>query len=188
VSPRYPGAMRAKGALARVSVLVAAALTSSCDPAEPAPAPPPPTLIPPLHDAEVGEWLRAESGRRAQVFRVVDASDFDVTVETVTYDDGRPTSEPVTAKWSRNGFGVPSGNPPEGVIRRFERDRIEVAGKLWDCWRISIHTRLGVVWYWISEDVPVHGVLKWALVQKGQADEANAARLADYGFAEPRGK
>jgi hypothetical protein len=93
--------------------------------------------------------------------------------------EGEP-SAPETFVWNRNGFGMPDG----GIARAFERDRIEIGGRRYDCWRVAVYSRIGQRFYWISEEIPVHGVLKVAGVVNGAADEAHAVRLTAWGFKE----
>jgi len=165
---------------------VAALMSSSCGkdpPPAPAQQPSPTRLIPPLCDAKVDEWLRIEAGRDAQVLRVVNAGDYYVEVETTTYQDQAPVGTPVRAKWWRNSFGLPE---EDCVIRAIDADRIQVGDKWYDCWRIFVTSRTGQEkFYWISEAVPVHGLLKVAGIRKGVADEAHAAKLTEWGGMAP---
>jgi hypothetical protein len=161
---------------------VAALISSSCgkdSPAAPPPSPPA-RLTPPLCDAQVGEWLRLESGRDAQLLRVVDAGDYYVDVETTTYQDESPVGNPQRQRWSRNSFGLP---PDECVVRTIDADRIHLGDRWYDCWRIYATTRAGQeTFFWISDEIPVHGMLKFAAVRKGVVDEKHAVTRADSGF------
>jgi hypothetical protein len=140
----------------------------------------PARLVPPLCDAQAGEWLRIESGRNAQLFRVVDAGDYYVDVETTTYQDEAPIGTPQRQRWPRNSFGLPQD---ECVIRAIDADRIEVGDRWYDCWRIFVTSRSGQEKFlWISDEVPVHGLLKVAGIRKAVADEAHAAKLTESGF------
>jgi hypothetical protein len=173
--------MRSIAAVTGVVLVAVALAAASCrkDPPPPPPAPFP-SLIPPLHDAQVGEWLRLEAGVDAEVYRVVGASDYEVQVEVMRYHNGEPSSSPAVQTWSRNGFGLPANS----VIRQIDRDAIDVGGVRYDCWRLSIFTREAGApqrSYWVSETIPVQGLLKAAIVQKGEADDVHAAKLVDWG-------
>jgi len=165
-----------------IALTAAALLVASCDkdaPAAPKPAASP-RLTPPLCDAQVGEWIRLESGRDAQVHRVVDAGDYSVEIETTTYQNEAPVGNPQRQRLSRNSFGLPSD---VCVIRTIDADRILIADRWYDCWRIFVNDRNGQEKFvWISDEVPVNGFLKVAGIHKGVADEAHAAKLAESGF------
>src|SRR5688500_4642344 len=150
--------MRTSSRVAGLSVVVAALLAwASC---REAPVPPPPVppavLLPPLHDAVAGEELWMRRGREDWLWRVVSATDDALEVHYFRYLEGAPIGDPTRLVWPRNGFGVGEGM----VIRRFERDRIEVAGRTWECWRIHAHHRNGIRYYWVSDELEVNGVLK----------------------------
>ena len=96
------------------------------------------------------------------------------------YKNGEPSSSPTVQTWPRNGFGLPANC----VIRQIDHDSIDVGGVRYDCWRLSIFTREAGApqrSYWVSDKVPVQGLLKAAIVQKGEADDLHAAKLADWG-------
>ena len=176
--------MRSIAAMTRVrvvAVVVALAAASCCkDPPPPLPPPPVRSLIPPLHDAQVGEWLRLEAGVVAEVYRVVGASDYEVQVEVTRYKNGEPSSSPTTQTWHRNDFGLPANC----VVRQIDPDVITVGGVRYDCWRLSIFSHEPGVSqrsYWVCEKIPVQGLLEAAIVQKGEVDDAHAAKLADWG-------
>jgi hypothetical protein len=161
---------------------VAAALAAASCCKDPPPAPPPApvrSLIPPLQGAKVDQWIRVQAGVDAEVYRVVNATDYEVQVEVTRYKNDEP-SPPVTQTWHRNSFGL----PPNCVVRRIDPDSIEVGGVRYDCWRLSIFSHdpgVGERLYWVSEQIPVHGLLKAAIVQKGGPDEIHAATLVDWG-------
>jgi len=144
---------------------------------EPLPAPPPPppaVLVPPLHDAQEGEELvmRGAFGE-TWIWRVRSTTDETVEVEFVAHPvdpaDGVRTK---TLVWHRNGFGLDEAM----VIRRIARDRIEVAGRSWDCWRVHGHSRQGQRFFWVTDELPVHGTLKMAVAnEKGAPEEVSAA-------------
>ncbi len=182
---RYDEPMRSSAPLVAVAAVVAfaAGFVSAWwgRPSAPPPLPPPPqpTLIPPLHDAQVGEWIRLEAGVDAEVYRVVGATDYEVQVEVTSYHNGEP-SPPIQKTWHRNGFGL----PPNCVVREIDPEVLEVGGTKYDCWRLSIFSRepgKAQLLYWICDKIPVHGLLEAAVVQKGAADETHAARLVDWG-------
>ncbi len=141
-------------------------------------------LVPPLHDAKAGEWLRLEVGADALEYRIVGADDLTVHVEIVQYRDDVPVGPPFKEVWSRNNFGLPV-DPAEGVVRRYEPDHIVAAGRSWDCWRLHVHSRQGVRYYWVTDELPVHGVIKYAGVSaKGEVQEAYAPVVVAHGFGE----
>lgn len=164
--------------LASPLLVLALALTGCPDPPAPAApvAPPLPTLVPPLNDAQVGEWVRIGVGKASEVVKVVDASDFQVKVQIIRYVDDEPQS-PVFEVWPRNSFGVPA----DGVIRAIDRDWIDVTGKRYECWRLAVYGRQRQMVYWVSEEIPVHGILKVAALNKGEIDDVNAMRLTGWG-------
>jgi hypothetical protein len=168
--------------LAATALLLLVAVSCNPDP-EPAPpkAPPPRRLIPPLWDAKVGEWLRVEEGPASLVYRVVNAGETWIDVETTPYRDGAPTGSPQKTRWTRNSFGLPDN---ECVVRVFDPDRIEVKGKWYDCWRLLVSSATEQQMYWISDEIPVHGLLRVAAVHKGVADETHALKLVEWGFSE----
>jgi hypothetical protein len=147
--------------------------------APPAPALKPLALVPPLHDAQVGEMIRIQPDRGvdAEVYRVVETDDFSVTVERTRYHSDQPEA-PVRMTWHRNSFGMPQ----DTVIRSIDVDRIEVGGRWYDCFRLTVHSKVRTLAFWVSEEVPVHGVLKAAIVQKGEAAEMHAAKLVEMSF------
>ncbi len=168
-----------------VAVFLVLLVVASCDPAPvaaPTKAPPPPRLIPPLWDAEVDEWVRLEptDGSTSIVYRVVNAGDTWVDVETTSYVNGNFVGSPQKVRWKRNCFGLPED---ECVIRAFDPDRIEVDGKSYDCWRILAGSATVQQMYWISDAIPVHGVLRVANVHKGDPDLKNALILKAWGNA-----
>lgn len=175
---RPPGIVILAAAIVAAGAAVAIAIA-----ARPAPPEPPPVrnlrLSPPLRDAQTGEWLRLQSGRDVQVYRIVDSGDLDVTVETTVYRDDRPLEAPQQQKWSRNAFGVP---PSLGVIRAIDPETLSVGGRNYDCWRIAVFGRDQQFYFWICDEVPVHGLVKVAHIMKdGQPDEANAVTIVDSG-------
>jgi hypothetical protein len=95
----------------------------------------------------------------------------------VSYHNDSPIGQPRTVTWNRNSFSV----PPDAVIRAIDPDHIEIGGKWYDCWRLSVYGRSLQRYYWITDQVPAHGVIKVANVGKSGPDEANAVRLADFG-------
>lgn len=120
--------------------------------------------------------IRLEAGANAEVYHVVGGDEFQVQVEVVQYQNGAPVSSPTVHTWHRNSFSMPA----DAVIRAIDQDRIEVGGKMYDCWRLSVASRVRQLYYWISDEIPVHGVLKVASSVKGEIDEVHAARLVDW--------
>lgn len=171
---------RVAGQLAAAALVAVVFVAPACDDA-PAPARPGPrvaTLVPPLQDAVAGETLVLRRGTTVWRWRVDSTTDETVAVEFVETDDrptGAATPAPPTLRrvWSRNGFGLMEGL----VVREIQSDRIDVAGRAWDCWRLRCHARSGVLFYWISDEVPVHGVLRIApdLDQNGLPDPSGWA-------------
>ena len=147
----------------------------TCGGGEPAPASraPAPILVPPLQDAEVGEWIRIQAGRDVQVHRVVDARELDVTIEYMQYHEDEP-GPPATIVLRRDSFGTPA----EGVVRAIARDRVDVGGRSYDCWRLDVYLHIGQFAYWISEEVPVTGLIKYARIEKGAVDEVKIGRAS----------
>ena len=172
------------------SLAVPAALaigTAGC-PARPA-APPPlaaAVLVPPLHDAEPGEELRMRRGNEEWTWRVTSTTDTEVEADFTVRRDGEPVGPPKSQRWTRNGFGIPD----EFVIREARRDRIEVGGRTWDCWMLRVHSRTGIRYYWISDALPAHGVLRIAVEDRGRPVLATAADAVPEacvgGSGEPR--
>jgi hypothetical protein len=167
---------------AAAAIAAAVVLTATCGRAAPPPPPPAPIprFVPPLQDAQVGEWLRLAAGVDSELYRVVRAGDFDVDVEVISYHNDQPTGPPRIVTWHRNSFSV----PPDAVIRSIDPDRIEEGGRWYQCWRLSIYGRDVQRYYWITDEVPAHGLIKVANMGKSGPDEANAVHLADFGTTE----
>jgi len=134
----------------------------------------------PLNDAVVGEEVRLHRGPIVSRWRVAHTTDEEVQVEFVETFEGTPPagfvpSPASTFVWRRSGFGVPDGF----VVRRADPDRIDVGGRSFDCWRLMCHSRAGVRFYWISAEIPVHGVIRIApdLDGDGAPDAAHQADL-----------
>jgi hypothetical protein len=161
-----------------LSAAVAAGWVTSCAPGAPPPiAPAPiPKLVPPLSDAATEEWVRLEAGTDARVFRVVAVTDFEVTVEITHYHGGEPAAKPWTETWPRNGWGLPR----ECLVRSIDPDRVEVGGKSYACWRFLVVNRARQEFWWFTDELPVHGALKIAALQKSGPDETGALRAVDW--------
>ena len=160
-------------ALASVTIVGAAAavalLAKGCGPPPPSTvAAPPAVLVPPLHDAQVGEELRMRRGAEEWLWRVVSATDDEVAVDFfITRGGIVDESGTEHLRWRRNSFGIPDG--PEGyVIREIRRDRIDVGGRSHDCWRIKAYARDAVRYYWITDALNVSGFLRIALDDRGR--------------------
>ncbi len=128
-------------------------------------------LIPPLADVEVGEQVRLRRMKDEWVYTVVAVGDHTVQVERRKTVDGR-VGEPEVYTWDRKGFGVPE----DCVILRLERTSLDVDGRSRPCWLAYISTKGEHYYYWISEEVAVHGLLAIAKELKGRPDEAHAIR------------
>ena len=164
-------------------LLGTATLAGGCRKEVPPPPPPPPAiLIPPLHDAVVGEELRLRRGTEDWVWRVASATDNELGIDFFVYRDGAPTGPPEALRWPRNGFGM----PPDFVIREISRDRVVVADRSWDCWRVRAFARDGARWYWITDELPVHGVIRMALDDRGRPVLQSAADVVPEASARPR--
>lgn len=140
------------------------------------PPPPPPTYWNPLRDAVKGETLvHYRAMDRATASYRVDQADAETVLLTVEY--GAPNSPPSTRqiRVARASFGpciVLEGDvDPEMIVtgmRQFalqsaspEDVRIEAIGRTFRCWKFVGETRtLGTVTYWVSDEVPVTGVVR----------------------------
>jgi hypothetical protein len=132
-----------------------------------------PGMSPPLNDATIGEELVLSRGATEWRYTVIEAGDTHVKVEVMRYVDGTPDGKPERFRWHRNGFGVPD----DAVIRRIERGRIDAGGRAWSCWILHVFTRdRGNYYYWLSDEVGVHGIVKIAK----SADEGIDDRHALY--------
>lgn len=164
------GRMRTSPRLRRTVLAAASAgllvLASGCRESEPLPvAVQPAVLIPPLHDAQTGEQLRMHRGDEEWVWRVVSASDEEVSVDFFVYRGGVVVEGRTDhLRWMRNSFGIPEGF----VIREIRRDRIDVGGTSYDCWRLKAYAREGARYYWITDSLPVSGFLRIALEERGK--------------------
>lgn len=130
-------------------------------------------FVPPLRDAEVGEELMLRRGATAWRWRIASADGQYVAVEVQEYTNDLPVGPLQSYRWNRNGFGLPD----EFVVQEIARDRIEVAGASWDCWRLTVRSGQTTRWYWLTDVLPVHGVLRIAvdLAGKGAPDLASPA-------------
>lgn len=166
-------AASATAAIAALALAASAALPG-CD-ASPPPAPPAPplqlpALVPPLRDAAPGEELVLRVGDTSFRWRLVRDLGHEVEVEYARYERDAPVAAPSRHVWHRNGFGL----QPEWVIQSFVRERITVAGRPFDCWRLHVRSQKETRWYWISDEVPVHGIVRLAVDRgKGVPDETS---------------
>lgn len=130
-------------------------------------------FVPPLSDAKVGEELMLRRGATAWRWRIASADSQFVGVEVQEYTNDVPSGPLQAYRWSRNGYGLPD----EFVVQEIARDRISVAGASWDCWRMTVRSEQATRWYWVTDAVPVHGVLRIAvdLAGKGAPDLASPA-------------
>jgi hypothetical protein len=136
-------------------------------------------FVPPLCDAEVGEEIVLRRGNTSWRWRIVSVDAALVAVEVQEYVDDAPRGPLQALRWNRNGFGLPD----EFVVRSIARDRIEVAGQFWDCWRIAVAAGPALRWYWVTDALPVHGVLRIAvdIEGKGAPDLQNPADYLPVG-------
>jgi hypothetical protein len=138
-------------------------------------APPPaytvPAFVPPLSDAAVGERLVNRRGVQEWHYTVVSAGSTDVVVEVVVYQGGAPQGRPQRYSWHRNGFGLPDN----AVVNRIEPGRVEVGGETWDCHVLHVSSGgAGSFFYWVTDAVGAHGILKIAKADGGAPNDANA--------------
>lgn len=149
-----------------------------CDraPAVVAAAPGPAAVfVPPLCDAQVGEELILRRGATAWRWRIASADAQYVGVEVQEYTNDLPVGPLQSYRWNRNGYGLPD----EFVVQEIARDRVEVAGASWDCWRMTVRSGQTTRWYWVTDVLPVHGVLRIA-VDLGGKGAPDLASPADY--------
>ncbi len=130
-------------------------------------------FVPPLCDAKVGEELMLRRGATAWRWRIASADSQFVGVEVQEYTNDVPAGPLQAYRWSRNGYGLPD----EFVVQEIARDRISVADVSWDCWRMTVRSEQATRWYWVTDALPVHGVLRIAvdLAGKGAPDLASPA-------------
>lgn len=151
---------------------------SACRDEAPVPAALPPlqlpALVPPLADAKPGEELVLRRGDAEFRWRVVRDAGQELEVEYQAYEKGAPSSGAERMVWHRSGFGL----KPEWIIQSFVRERIEVAGRTFDCWRMHVRSMKESRWFWISDEAPAHGVVRLAVDRgKGVPDDASAAEI-----------
>lgn len=132
-------------------------------------------FVPPLRDAAVGEELMVRRGATAWKWRVASTDEQFVGVEVQEYVDDVPQGPLQAYRWHRNGFGLPE----EFVVQEIARDHIQVGAGTYDCWRLTVRGAKALRWYWVTDQVPVHGLLRIAvdLNNKGTPD---LAFPADY--------
>jgi hypothetical protein len=171
---------------AAVAVVAALAAAPGCPraPAGPPPAVAPAVLVPPLHDAAAGEELRLRRGTEDYVWRVVSTTDEEVEVESTVFRDGVVSQPPVRIRFDRNGWGIP--RDPHHVIREIRRDHVEAGGRGWDCWMLRVHSRTSVRYYWITDELPVHGVVRIAIDDRGKPVLPSAVDVVPDACAFPR--
>jgi hypothetical protein len=166
------------------SLLASAALANTACRRDPPPPPPPAPAIfvPPLHDAQPGEELRLRRGNEEWVWHVASATHEEVEVDFRVMRDGVAVGPPEPMRWPRNGFGLPRGF----VVREIRRDRIEVGGRSWECWLVRAQTENSGMWYWVSEEAPVHGVLRMAVDDRGRPVTGSAGEIVPEGSIFPK--
>jgi hypothetical protein len=162
---------------------VVAVATTGCPQAPPPVAPlAPALLIPPLQDAEAGEELRLRRGNEDWIWRVASTTETEVLVDFRIVRGGVPAGPVKQTSWPRNGFGL----PPGFVVSEIRRDRIEAAGRTWDCWWLRARSAEGGRSYWITDELPAHGVIRMAVEEKGRPVPATAADVVPEACSRPR--
>lgn len=140
------------------------------------PPPPPPTYLNPLRDAVKGETLvHVRPADKASVtYRVlgVEAGTVHLSVEY-----GAPGSPPTTREVhvARSCFGplvILEGDVPADYVDTSVKEfqlvsavpedlRVESVGRTFHCWKFVGESRtFGAMTYWVSDEVPVHGVVR----------------------------
>lgn len=165
---------------------LAISLTSCREEAEPPPPLAPAILVPPLHDAVAGEELRlrrgAGPGAEDWIWRIASVSDTEVEVEFRRMQGGAPLGPPENMRWPRNQFGVKD----DYVVHECRRDRIEAGGRTWDCWLVRAGSRTEALWYWITDELPVHGVIRMAKDDRGKPVLGSAATVVPEASSKPQ--
>ncbi len=144
----------------------------------------PDVLTNPVHDIQVGDWAeyRREGGiiERQTVVAVTDLT-YTIAV-TSTMPDGAvvPSVDQTHAK-------VSLGLGDRFVPVSYRRERITVAGREWDAWRVELTNHLvGKAVGWVSDEVPL-GLLRRELVLRSVAKggELNFEYVR-HGHTEPK--
>jgi hypothetical protein len=146
------------------------------------PPPAPAIFVPPLFDAEPGEELRLRRGNEDWIWRIVSATDTELQVDYRIVRAGEPAGPVKPMTWPRNNLGLPEGF----VVFDMRRDRIEAAGRTWECWLVRAKAEEGVRCYWITEELPVHGVIRIAREERGRPVQATQADVVLEALERPR--
>lgn len=107
------------------------------------------------------------------IWRVTSATGHEVEVEFRRFRDGVALGPAENLVWSRNLWGLPPGYR----VDELARDRLEVGGRAWDCWRMRAVSPNDLRWYWFTEELPVSGFLRVARDDRGKPELAFAATV-----------
>lgn len=129
----------------------------------------------PLRDARAGEWARyaAMDGRELR-WEVVGVDGEEVRVEVRAFADGKPVGLPATRTEPIDFDPVGARGDPAAMTRRQGEQTIRVAGRAWearlyeDRW-VDEETRY-VRRTWVSDAVPVFGMVRMTLTGDGEAE------------------
>ncbi|MCE9636541.1 MAG: hypothetical protein K8T90_12625 [Planctomycetes bacterium] len=178
--------IRTRAAAAIVGAIVLplfASLLASCrHDVEPPPPPAPAILVPPLHDAVAGEELRLRRGNEDWIWRIASVSDTELEVEFRRMQGGAPLGQTDILRWPRNQFGIKD----DYVVHECRRDRIEAAGRTWDCWLVRAGSKTEAIWYWVTDELPVHGVIRMAKDERGKPLMGSAATVVPDACSKPQ--
>ncbi len=168
--------MRTLQVFAGIALLVVGGLSGCQKPAVPPARAALPAFEPPLNDAVVGEELVLKRGPTEWRYTVTEAGDVNVVVDVMRYEEGEPVGKSLERfRWHRNGFGVPD----DAVVRKVERGRVDAGGQTWDCWILHVDTKdRGRFYYWITNEVAGHGIVKIAKDADEGVDDRHALRWA----------
>jgi hypothetical protein len=150
---------------------------------DPATAPVGLRLIPPLFDAKPGEQLVVGAGDLEYEYVVRSVLGDRVEVDVFKRLRGEPApGGPTRVVWNRNGWGMPA----DTIIRQIEYDVRVLHGRPWPCWRLNVHHKQGARVYWITDELPVNGVVGAARIIKGRVEDelAQGAMRDSFGAIE----
>jgi hypothetical protein len=121
----------------------------------------PDVFVNPVHDIKIGDWAEyRREGGIIERHEVVAVSFLHYTLDvTKTMPDGtvQPTVPQVHAK-------VAAGCGDRFVPVSYRRERITVAGREWDAWRIEVtNPNVGKAVCWVSDEMPL-GLLRREIV------------------------
>jgi hypothetical protein len=121
----------------------------------------PDVFVNPVHDIRVGDWAeyRREGGiiERQEVVSVAELT-YTLKVTSTMPDGSIHPSNPQTHAKMACGFG------DRFVPVSYRRERVTIAGREWDAWRIEVTNHLvGKAVCWVSDEMPL-GLLRRELV------------------------